>query len=157
MCRWKSGFDAWQEFESAASAKGFTSELIGDHVWPHMGAVQSGRRWRECMSGKKERVLSLSDAIKAMNFVDEFQPLYFACNATGHKAPEQKSREDALTDIQRGMTSLAKSVQTALGDIESQLGRLHRQDEVEEGVVTKRGRNPVMRFSIDASGGIDHD
>lgn len=118
-------------------ARGWTSESMGDALWPEMfcsrrGKQPAGVRFRECMSPEKERHLSHDDLVRACALTDDWGPLIDPLLANGFQPPQRKPASVRRADLYAEMRAMEKRHAAEFADVRARLDALPADDELVE-------------------------
>lgn len=94
-----------------AQAHGWTSESLGDAIWPEMhcprrGKQPAGQRFRECLSPEKGRWFRPDDVVALCTTLDDWGPLLGPIERAGYERPARQPepvRRDQLARLLRDM------------------------------------------------------
>lgn len=91
---------------------------VAVHLFPHLSAQSAYARLKNCLNPERDERLAFGDILRAMQFCDRFDPLYHACNVSGHRFPERKASENLQSEIVETIASATAVLASALEKLE---------------------------------------
>jgi hypothetical protein len=80
---------------------------------------ESAYAWlKSCTSHDGDQHLRIGQVVAAMRFCNQFDPLYFMCDATLHDRPPQRAPEDQEADLVRAIESAGQVIERALRQLD---------------------------------------
>ena len=96
-------------------------KAVAVFLFPHLSAQSAYARLKNCLNPERDERLAFGDIIRAMGFCGRYEPLYYACAATGHLAPGRKPPENIQQE-------LAETISNAAAVLASALDKLQQMD-----------------------------
>lgn len=91
-------------------------------LFPHLPLPTAYARLKNCFNPDREERLGFGDIIRAMTYCDRYDPIYHACNVTGHELPHPITSDDIQADLIatiQGATSVLSVAMEKLNALEA--------------------------------------
>jgi hypothetical protein len=97
------------------AGKGYKATAM--HLWPAMKAESAYARLKVCCNEHGDQHLRFGEIVRAMQFNDRFDVLFYLCDETGHDRPQRRAVADVQAELMREFNRSVErlaAIQTAL-------------------------------------------
>src|ERR1700758_485410 len=110
------------EFDAIATAIGNSGKPFKDiarEMFPDMKPESAYARLKACCSSEGDQRLTFGQTIRLMKYLNNYDPLLFACDETLHARPDRKAAKDEEVRLVEAINGAADVMRRGMGKLEA--------------------------------------